>query len=226
MLSVAHFCAEESSHRFVLKSVHVIGSATSLRCESGNGYQFALFNSVSAICADFDILIPSTFASLVAGALAMKGAELMLSENMLTVSHSSGSYTCKLADGKFPDTGIATSSRKSTIGMISGDEWVQSFKCIKMIRDHGEDILVRSSVVFGEKECVISNSGNVPYSQTIDGKFNACDISINALSFLKCLSAFDGKSTLKLDVLTSFNGVMVSNGDLCVMDSQLVKEAS
>lgn len=217
------FFVAENSDRYVLKSAHVVGTAGSLYCESTSGAQFSACKE-SVICSDFDVLIPSNFKDTVAEALRQPAATLFMDEKWLTVTHDSGNYTCKLSEGVFPQTEKVVYGPAKLVGIIDRKEWVDEFLCIKSIRDESEAMMVRVSMEFSEKECVITTAGKTPYTQTIDGNFTPAHCFVNAITFIDCLRAFDEPAKIRFEIPEEGSAIRLEDAGYVIMTCQLRAE--
>jgi len=215
------FFAAESSHRDVLKSVHVATSATRMKCESSRGHQISQHVS-DVICGDSNFLIPSQFATSVADTLEKESAELLISNGLITVNHKNGRYTCRKMEGQYPNVEVVMGGTLFNIGSIDRDEWVDAFRCIKSLRGDGEALISRCRVEFKDVECLIEAVGGSDYSRSITGKFSPCEFFLNAISFVECLTTFPPKSTINIKILTDCRAVLIELGGYKVVTCQLI----
>lgn len=217
------FSAGSESHRHVLKSIHILGSATRLRVESGSGTEFSIFNA-AAICGDIDVLIPTGFIPLFCEMLAEKDAVLLVGENTITARCERGHYTCKLLDGQYPDMSKIDGSGVNEIGVIARDEWLDVFNAIRLMRGADEKLSVRATARFTEKNCDIASISGSPVEESVDGNFSTAEICVNALAISDCLAVLDEGSMIHIGTVPQFNNAVVFRcGDLRVYSSQMLK---
>lgn len=214
------FSAEESSHRYIMKCIRLSGAPTALRIESGNGIDLA-YNEAALICSDFDIMVPSAFASSITLALEKPGAEILLAESTVTVKHQFGHYTCKLMEGVYPNMRPIFDQKRREVGMISRDEWVDAFRAVKMVGSDNASVLIDVRLEFSEKECRIVIAGDSDFMQTVDGNFVPQSFRVNGAGFLNCLNGFDEGATIKMSVAEECQATVLEDGDFHLATCQL-----
>lgn len=216
------FFADKNADRQVLMAAHVVGSANLLQCESSRGSQISV-KQASVICGDFNILIPSAFIHAVADALDNQGAELLVGESALTIQYPGGCYNCKLAEGTFPNTDPIMFGEREMIGIIDRNQWTDTFRCLKAIRDESEALMVRTELRFEDKQCTVTAVGTTPYKRVIEGNFKPEVMFVNAITFLECLTAFPEDALLKFESPAVAKAVRLEHEGYVVMTCRLIE---
>jgi DNA polymerase III sliding clamp (beta) subunit (PCNA family) len=218
--SVADFACKNES-RYILKSVHVVGTAKSLTAESSDGKQYANYTT-AAICSDCDFLIPLEYVDGLIKALRRPGADLSLSEKQVAVIHEAGHYLCPQLEGIYPNTSKHIPEMKSKLGNISRDEWLDLMRCINSLRvpEHEKE-MVPVHLNFEADHCEIRSEGRTPFEQVVDGAFEPAMMRMNSLPLERVLAAFPEKSTLTVTHDVESKATAFLEGDLRILSTQL-----
>lgn len=200
----------ESKSRDPLTSTHIVGTAKTIECCAGDGLQFAI-HIQALISADFDLMVPAAFCDSLADALDGKNALFGASENMIHVQSDDVEYFCKQAEGKYHTirlqdydfTKIGTMETKPLLNELAS--------CLAFREQANTPIMV---LEFSAKELWtgFSSSGST-LENRFDGKFKELKCSVNAESFLKCLTPF--KETV--DISDCKTGLKLASEDTVIL---------
>lgn len=218
-IKAVEWAASREESRYIMRSVHVVGSAQSLVCHSTTGRELAIWESPS-ISADFEVLVPDSFAANLRAALVRDGAVFSIAAGKVRVVHSDGSYTCKQVEGMFPSIAGIVDKEPRLIGSCVVEELVEVFaRCVPYapLPPRLPVSVVEFSKQGGSVKFTGQDSG---LALRFGGSFDPHVCKLNAVSFRKCLSAFD---SYDVKIYAGDHKIILESGNLKVIQVESVE---
>lgn len=211
--------------RMSLNAVHIELSAQKIFCAATVGTYFA-FHTQKAIAGELALNVYREFVNGFEESL-VSGAQLVVSESWAGVTSEKSQYYFKLVEDSYPPTDKLLAAKRNEVGIVDVEQWSRVFSLIQDLRGVTEKQMAKVMVALRPKCCEIEyENGDATVSKKIDGKFVPTELTINAATFTKCLGAFPDGSNPKLlmvDNGTERNPVVIEDGDLLVMTTQIIK---
>lgn len=211
------FASHKSSARGGIWGVHVVTCEQFILAEACNGKDLARIKT-KAIAAKSDFLIPLDFVPNFCKALARDGAILILSENTIGVSFTSGEYYCKRCESAFLDVSPFAQWTRNPIGDITPSNWIPIVRTA--LGMSGEDANTRVDLTINNGT-IASTGKNFSVSVNSSDKLDGGELKLNAVTFLRCLEAFNGENA-KVSLCEENRAIVLEQGGLTVITSQLM----
>lgn len=171
--------------RYVLQSVHVIGTAKKITVEATDGRTLAIMES-AAISSEFEMLPPSELCGNLCSALCRSGSVLTICENHIRVDYDSGYYVAKQVEGKFPNTGHLLTEKTEVLGTAPVELLKEIFSKLHFYLDPKKTAWANCE--FLPKGISIKMPGrDCTMDFIVPGKFKAHTAKIGVVSFLNCI---------------------------------------
>lgn len=218
------WAASTDETRWILNSVHVAGSSKRLEVVSTDGRQMARIEQ-PLISSDFEILIPSAFASSVAEVLARKGSELSANGDHIKISHENGNYYAKQVDGKFPNYKQVIPVKQEKIGDFEVGPFREMLGRCKFYADYARSLAAQ--IAFGKSGAEIEFVGKASNLNLVaPGEFKSFNAVVDAETFHRCLSNLQAeRATIFKDASEDkFPMIIMQAGDLFIYTTQVTKE--
>lgn len=209
------FCSSDNAIRTEWYGVHVKCEPKKMYADAYNGICYARHEkALKSIAAEF--FIPLEFVENARQAMLNENADIKIMPNMLLVGYPNGGYACKLTELKFINVDSFMESARVVIGEIVPSAWLPAFQGAIDLSGVDSGIVCKTSI---KKDAFEHVSQNGEIKVKLPGKMEACDLNLNAVTFVKCLGAFK-ESEAKASIAKN-GAVCLTHGDLTVITSQL-----
>lgn len=183
-----------SSTEWIINGIHVNITPQSITCEATNRKAMGHYMK-PAVSGAKEFIVPGDFASELASALRREKASLHVGDNSLSVTHSTGHYSCKLIEGHFINTKGVIGMERKAIGEI---EIKPLINVLRMCQSLGEGDFCKVHIEFRKDGILVEMKGKNHFGELIPGQFEPLSFHADIKVILPALQSF--RDTEKVNV--------------------------